>query len=643
MFPKEKRQSLLAEAQNEESLANNKNIIVAVLLNLLLSGLGHVYLGFYWIGAIFLFSIIALSFYHYIILVLPLSMILGNNTIQQIDFFTVDLTIQAIIFTITTFDIILRFKYYEKRKEHQETFNKNKSAFKALILNLICPGVGLYYSGLKKSAMVFFLIFQIINTIIQKILFDYWNTFPQDTTWHYFASLFATYILQGVVISLISIVYIRTKKSKALSLKNSKNIQKEKNHIEKSTPAQIPTAFYKPLSTIVKYLLMAGIIIGSIIAAFILNQTTLNFQNYMIGVFIVLVLIKSFIQNIEIIQGNLKDKKFDVSIIFNFVILFTMGFRYAVLLIILGNLTSIIIKKIYSRNERLDLVKVYEDTAKNLFALSFAFLIVLTLNPNQIYSFDAPQNMFLPTIGYLVCLLLTDYKPKRVFSTVELIFSYLIFFMTVIVFSTLFYISIVHGKFTGLYLITFAFLVIQFLIEIQHEYFTNKIKIMEMEIKVFKDELTDAYNKRYLSNIIEDLNNNMEEYSLIMLDIDNFKKINDTYGHQVGDTVLRHVVNIAKGCTRKESDIVCRYGGEEFVIISKGVSKETAANLAERIRNQLEKTPFILSNKQALHITASFGVADWGDGKDIIKVADESLYKAKNSGKNKVVISEIVA
>ena len=122
--------------------------------------------------------------------------------------------------------------------------------------------------------------------------------------------------------------------------------------------------------------------------------------------------------------------------------------------------------------------------------------------------------------------------------------------------------------------------------------------------------------------------------SLLMLDVDKFKSYNDTFGHLAGDAALRIVANILKENLRGD-DVAARYGGEEFAILLPQTSSEEASVIAERIRMQIERTPF-----PHRHITASIGIAkttaDLNSPDDIIGAADRALYEAKDRGRNNV-------
>ena len=170
----------------------------------------------------------------------------------------------------------------------------------------------------------------------------------------------------------------------------------------------------------------------------------------------------------------------------------------------------------------------------------------------------------------------------------------------------------------------------------------KKAKRMLEELSV-TDRLTGIYNRlkfdRDLEFEISFSRDNDYEFSLIMIDIDHFKRVNDTYGHDVGDIVLKQLVDVVKTQIR-DTDIFARWGGEEFIVMARmsGISK--AHSLAERIRESVEKAEFeIVGN-----ITCSIGVASYVDGdteKSIAKRVDEALYAAKESGRNRVVGREM--
>ncbi len=155
------------------------------------------------------------------------------------------------------------------------------------------------------------------------------------------------------------------------------------------------------------------------------------------------------------------------------------------------------------------------------------------------------------------------------------------------------------------------------------------------------DGLTKAYNRNKLTEITNPdtkaINIELaEQAGILMLDLDNFKQVNDMYGHDSGDVTLIQFAKAIKSCIRS-SDIVIRWGGEEFVVILLGASKEVSVSIAEKIRLFVEKY-----ETEITPITTSIGVAYYEGGNihDVIKKADIALYQAKNSGRNKVVCSK---
>jgi len=171
----------------------------------------------------------------------------------------------------------------------------------------------------------------------------------------------------------------------------------------------------------------------------------------------------------------------------------------------------------------------------------------------------------------------------------------------------------------------------------------SKIKLQRMAtIDSFTGLLNRGEFERLLEVGLNAASKQGQPISLIMLDLDHFKIVNDKYGHQAGDTVLLEVVKCVENITRL-SDVVARYGGEEFVVLLPHASKESAEILAERIRSDLGSKEISIDANQAIKITASFGVASFPqDAKqpdDLIKKADKALYTAKEHGRNRVICS----
>lgn len=157
------------------------------------------------------------------------------------------------------------------------------------------------------------------------------------------------------------------------------------------------------------------------------------------------------------------------------------------------------------------------------------------------------------------------------------------------------------------------------------------------------DGLTELFNHRFfqeqMKNKIEQAKKSNGTFSLILLDIDFFKKFNDKYGHQAGDAVLKHVAKTLKSCVRNE-DFVCRYGGEEMTIILNNATRESAVKTAQKVCETIASKKYELTPELEVNITVSLGVATYSEnGKtpaELIEYADKCLYKAKENGRNQV-------
>ncbi|WP_422366335.1 PleD family two-component system response regulator [Pelagibius sp.] len=165
----------------------------------------------------------------------------------------------------------------------------------------------------------------------------------------------------------------------------------------------------------------------------------------------------------------------------------------------------------------------------------------------------------------------------------------------------------------------------------------------------YTDTLTGVYNRRYmnahLDRKIMEIAETVKPVSVLMFDLDHFKSVNDTHGHGAGDEVLKE---LAKRVSRsvRDLDLVCRYGGEEFVIVMPDAELDMAVNVAERVRSVVSEKPFMIGeDNMALEVTISVGVATTRDPTEtpetLIASADEALYGAKAAGRNQVVSSEI--
>ena len=162
-----------------------------------------------------------------------------------------------------------------------------------------------------------------------------------------------------------------------------------------------------------------------------------------------------------------------------------------------------------------------------------------------------------------------------------------------------------------------------------------------------RDGLTNLFNHRFFHDHLTREMDRARRYggivSCVIVDIDFFKKVNDTYGHQTGDLILKEVSGLLQKGIR-DSDLAARYGGEEFALVLVQSDAEVAVLICERIRSQIAAMPF-LSADSPIHITASFGIASFPsvgmkEEKNLIEAADQALYQAKEGGRNRVVSSE---
>lgn len=175
----------------------------------------------------------------------------------------------------------------------------------------------------------------------------------------------------------------------------------------------------------------------------------------------------------------------------------------------------------------------------------------------------------------------------------------------------------------------------------------RRISLLEMEN--ITDPLTQVYNRRYLERHLEDEVARSKRYSLdlsvLMLDIDHFKRVNDTYGHQAGDVTLTALGSLLKADLR-DLDVVARYGGEEFLVICTNTGIDGAALVAERLRHLIEAHPVEITDasgaSQNIQISISVGVAGLSasvDSKEkLVQAADRALYRAKGDGRNRVIV-----
>jgi diguanylate cyclase (GGDEF)-like protein len=178
-----------------------------------------------------------------------------------------------------------------------------------------------------------------------------------------------------------------------------------------------------------------------------------------------------------------------------------------------------------------------------------------------------------------------------------------------------------------------------------------QLKSERLEHLAIHDPLTGLYNRRELDAAIEQeyasLQRLQQPFAVLILDIDHFKNVNDSWGHPVGDQVLIGLANLLKQDLRL-NDRLIRYGGEEFAIVLSSLKKTDAHLLAERIRTRIARTPIKVSVSKnqtmdlTIHVSIGLACATTGDNdpQQLIKLADDALYAAKRSGRNKTIVAE---
>ena len=162
-----------------------------------------------------------------------------------------------------------------------------------------------------------------------------------------------------------------------------------------------------------------------------------------------------------------------------------------------------------------------------------------------------------------------------------------------------------------------------------------------MEDLVYLDDLTHLFNSRYLQLVLDKefkaLATNDKPFALAFLDLDYFKSINDTHGHLVGSKLLVEVARVLKNCVR-DNDIVCRWGGDEYVLLLRGTDSGGALKVAERIRRSIESHRFLAREGFSLSISTCIGIASYPehaqDQETLLDLADRAMYRGKKGTRN---------
>lgn len=180
-------------------------------------------------------------------------------------------------------------------------------------------------------------------------------------------------------------------------------------------------------------------------------------------------------------------------------------------------------------------------------------------------------------------------------------------------------------------------------------------RVTLLELESITDPLTGLHNRRFLDRRLREEYARVQRYanplSILMIDVDRFKEVNDTCGHHAGDEILGRLGNLIQGAIRP-SDTAARYGGDEIVVVAGDTPAVSAAGLAERLRRMVEAYGFAIGMSgrgqpaEMVHVTVSIGVAgtdpETASVEDVIRRADEALYRAKSAGRNRVVVNSPV-
>lgn len=255
---------------------------------------------------------------------------------------------------------------------------------------------------------------------------------------------------------------------------------------------------------------------------------------------------------------------------------------------------------------------------------SFVSLVTVGLvlfKPREVYIAVIPVTIFIGICGYLSAIDQIAYVPiysqtlqeSPLHNNKFWVSSMLYFYIPIFLFS----------------IILFIILLIQWKYREEHIDRMGKI-----------DPLTLVYNRRSISEFLTTNHEKKQQYVIVLLDIDHFKRVNDTYGHDIGDQVLKQVAEILANNIRQE-DYVGRFGGEEFIFILNNIELKQAFDIAERCRAEIENHHIYLNNIDKIIVTASFGISmpsetDNLNKEEFVRQADQALYFAKLSGRNQV-------
>ncbi|MBE5934781.1 MAG: GGDEF domain-containing protein [Lachnospiraceae bacterium] len=268
----------------------------------------------------------------------------------------------------------------------------------------------------------------------------------------------------------------------------------------------------------------------------------------------------------------------------------------------------------------------------NFFIYSFMMIPLSILSSISVK--EKRYNIKLPIIYFIITQgILLGIRIYNMYNPIEPLFEFegLIHNLYVIE-GIIVYVTTTIASFVPLY---------AFILDVNNAYARMEKMNLDLKYTATHDNLTGLINRHSINDYFEraliNYNINKKDFSIILADIDNFKKINDTYGHNNGDIVLKSIAKIMKS-TVDNGDFVCRWGGEEILVLVHN-NKDYAITVAEKIRKAISDSP-IVANEHNLNVTLTLGVANYNNHNSInelITVADERLYKGKQSTKNCVI------
>jgi two-component system cell cycle response regulator len=174
----------------------------------------------------------------------------------------------------------------------------------------------------------------------------------------------------------------------------------------------------------------------------------------------------------------------------------------------------------------------------------------------------------------------------------------------------------------------------------------NALTVQRAESLSVTDDLTRLYNSRYLNQVLrretKRASRSGRPLSLLFIDLDGFKQVNDTYGHLSGSKALVEAAGLIRGCAR-ETDVVARFGGDEFSVILPDTGREGAVSVAMRVRERVAEHSFLKTDGLTVRLTASVGLATLpdvaGSAEELVRAADKAMYRVKDAGKNGIHVA----